>query len=279
MTSNGIALHRKLPSLVASGLTHLNLSLDTLVPSKFPFLTRRPSTYHSAVMQSLDVALGLGEEGLTTKINVVVMKGLNEDELAGFVELTREKNVIVRFIEWMPFTGELACFARHELPLLAQTSADRRTDPLLRPLPSGNKYSMQKFFSYQDMLSTIRSSHPGFQRLASEDDPNDTTKHYGVPGFKGKVGFITSMTEHFCGTCNRLRVTADGNLKPCLFSPAESSLLSILRTPMIESERQLELEKVIGKAVGGKKKGHEGVEAIARESQKAGGRSMILIGG
>lgn len=156
------------------------------------------------------------------------------------------------------------------------------------------------------MLSTIRAAHPGFERLAAEDDPNDTTKHYAVPGFAGKVGFITSMasprsfsftpasnrdapltvrslrlhqTEHFCGTCNRLRVTADGNLKPCLFSPAETNLLPLLRTPMAEADRQAQLEAVIGRAVGAKKAGHAGVEAIAQESAKAGGRSMILIGG
>lgn len=152
------------------------------------------------------------------------------------------------------------------------------------------------------MLATIRAAHPGFERLTAEDDPNDTTKHYAVPGFAGKVGFITSMvrtspgdrdyrssadieslaraqTEHFCGTCNRLRVTADGNLKPCLFSPAETNLLPLLRTPMGEVNRQAQLEAAIGRAVGSKKKGHAGVEAIAQESAKAGGRSMILIGG
>jgi molybdenum cofactor biosynthesis enzyme MoaA len=123
MTSNGISLHRKLPALVAAGLTHLNLSMDTLVPAKFPFLTRRPVTYHAAVMQSLEAALALAPQGLTTKINVVVMRGLNEDELAPFVELTRHKNVIVRFIEWMPFTGGCLDFSAHCSPLLRQCSA------------------------------------------------------------------------------------------------------------------------------------------------------------
>lgn len=132
MTSNGISLHRKLPALVAAGLTHLNLSMDTLVPSKFPFLTRRPATYHAAVMQSLEAALALAPEGLTTKVNVVVMKGLNEDELAGFVELTRHKNVIVRFIEWMPFTGALPSSS---LVAARGPVADPAVVPLLRAPP------------------------------------------------------------------------------------------------------------------------------------------------
>lgn len=123
MTSNGIALHRKLPTLVENGLTHLNLrsvrwlsalissyplnssllSLDTLHPPKFEFITRRQG--HSAVLRSLETALALRPQGLTTKLNVVVMRGFNEDEIVDFVEMTREQAVEVRFIEYMPFSG------------------------------------------------------------------------------------------------------------------------------------------------------------------------------
>lgn len=101
MTSNGIALKRKLPQLVAAGLTHLNLSLDTLDPFKYELMTRRRG--FDAVMDALDVAKGL--PGLRTKVNVVVIRGVNDAEVRDFVELTRESDITVRFIEYMPFEG------------------------------------------------------------------------------------------------------------------------------------------------------------------------------
>lgn len=124
MTSNGISLKRKLPSLVAAGLTHLNISLDTLDPMKYELMTRRRG--FSAVMEALEVARSLKSEGLTTKLNVVVIRGelnaargrreltqlsaagLNDMEVPDFVELTREMDITVRMIEYMPFEGDSA---------------------------------------------------------------------------------------------------------------------------------------------------------------------------
>jgi len=101
MTTNGIALHRRLPALVENGLTHLNLSLDTLDPFKFEIITRRRG--HDTVLRTLDLALQLPIKAI--KLNVVVIKGLNDVEALDFVELTRHKPISVRFIEFMPFTG------------------------------------------------------------------------------------------------------------------------------------------------------------------------------
>lgn len=101
MTTNGIALHRRLPALVDNGLTHLNLSLDTLDPFKFEIITRRRG--HDAVLKALDTALQLPIE--TIKINMVVIRGLNDSEVLDFVKLTQDKPISVRFIEFMPFTG------------------------------------------------------------------------------------------------------------------------------------------------------------------------------
>lgn len=138
--------------------------------------------------------------------------------------------------------------------------------------------------SYDDMVSRIKESHPTLQKFASQR-PNDTSKTWHVPGFRGKVGFITSMTHNFCGTCNRLRITGDGNLKVCLFGEAEVSLRDMMRRFRDRdavvgegSQRDVmesELLEVIGKAVGNKKAKHAGMGEL--ENMK--NRPMILIGG
>ncbi|KAK4114244.1 molybdenum cofactor biosynthesis prote [Canariomyces notabilis] len=195
LTTNGLSLHRKLDAMVEAGLTGINLSLDTLDPWQFQLMTRRAG--FSAVQKSIDRILELNRLGASIKfkINCVVMRGLNDCEILPFVELTREKDIEVRFIEYMPFDG--------------------------------NKWSKGKMFSYQEMLDVIRSRYPDLQR--GLDHKNDTSKTFQVPGFVGKIGFVTSMTHNFCGTCNRLRITSDGNLKVCLFGNAEVSLRDILR--------------------------------------------------
>ena len=215
ITTNGLTLARKLPALQAAGLDAINIrcdsgtlaagyyllstlslciaSLDTMRPEKFEFISRRPRAGHGRVLAAIERCLELGVAPL--KVNCVVMRGLNEDEILDFVEMTREKPVDVRFIEYMPFDG--------------------------------NKWNTKKMVSYSEMMEIIRSRYTDFQRI--DDAPNDTSKGYKVPGFKGQVGFITSMSENFCSSCNRLRLTADGNLKVCLFGNTEISLRDYLR--------------------------------------------------
>ncbi|KAF9954973.1 Molybdenum cofactor synthesis protein 1 [Mortierella alpina] len=233
MTSNGIALKRKLPSLVASGMNLLNLSLDTLDRFKFELMTRRKG--FERVMETIDDALALGMSPV--KVNCVVMRGTNDKEVLDFVEFTRNKKVDIRFIEYMPF--------------------------------GGNKWKENKLVPYQELISNIQAVHPTFKKLI--DDPNDTSKAYHVPGFAGQVGFITSMSDHFCGTCNRLRITADGNLKVCLFGNTEVSLRDMMR----QGKTDEELREVIEMAVKNKKKQHAGVSNLVNMKN----RPMILIGG
>ena len=233
MTTNGVTLSHKLPQLRAAGLKGLNISLDTLVPAKFEFISRRKGW--DKVVRGINDAVTMGIDPL--KLNCVVMKGVNEDEICDFVSLTESKNLDVRFIEYMPFDG--------------------------------NKWSVNRFFPYQEMLTLIKARWPNVQRVAEQ--PNDTSKMYAVPGFAGRVGFITSMSEHFCGTCNRLRLTADGNLKVCLFGNAEVSLRDALRQGMKEEE----LVEIIGAAVKRKKKQHAGMMNLTTMKN----RPMILIGG
>ncbi|XP_075060531.1 molybdenum cofactor biosynthesis protein 1 isoform X4 [Mixophyes fleayi] len=233
LTTNGINLARQLPKLKEAGLDVLNVSLDTLVPAKFEFIVRRKG-FHK-VLEGIRRAVELGYNPV--KVNCVVMRGLNEDELLDFVELTENQPLEVRFIEYMPFDG--------------------------------NKWNFKKMVSYQEMLDTIRQRWPELEKLSTE--MSSTSKAYRVPHFQGQIGFITSMSEHFCGSCNRLRITADGNLKVCLFGNAEVSLRDLLRTEATEKE----LVQIIGAAVGRKKKQHAGMFSISQMKN----RPMILIGG
>ncbi|KAI9668634.1 MAG: hypothetical protein M1831_001073 [Alyxoria varia] len=195
LTTNGLSLSRKLDSMIESGLTGVNLSLDTIDPFQFEIMTRRKG--FDQVMKSIERILELKRAGapIKLKVNAVMIRGLNDAQLLPFVDFTRDKDLEVRFIEYMPFDG--------------------------------NKWSSQKMLTYQEMLAAIREHHPGLYKV--QDHPNDTSKTFRVPGFAGRLGFITSMTEHFCGSCNRLRITSDGNLKVCLFGNAEVSLRDVLR--------------------------------------------------
>ncbi|KXL45652.1 hypothetical protein M433DRAFT_86196, partial [Acidomyces richmondensis BFW] len=273
LTTNGISLHRKLEQMVEAGLTGVNISLDTLDPFQFQLLTRRQG--FDAVMKSIKRVQELNKlgAGVKLKINCVVMRGLNDHQILPFVDMTQDEDMEVRFIEYMPFDG--------------------------------NKWSQKKMVPYNEMLDIIRTKYPGLTRL--RDARNDTSKTWQIPGFKGRVGFITSMTHNFCGTCNRLRITSDGNLKVCLHGNAEVSLRDLLREhhqgePMneaaFEAIRKVELERrkrgngsldgegtwmskeqqlleVIGAAVKRKKAKHAGMGEL--ENMK--NRPMILIGG
>jgi len=273
LTTNGISLHRKLDQMVEAGLTGVNISLDTLDPFQFQLLTRRRG--FDTVVKSIDRIQEMNKlgAGIKLKINCVVMRRLNDHQILPFVEKTRDEDVEVRFIEYMPF--------------------------------GGNKWSQNKMLPYSEMLDIIRQKYPTVERM--RDARNDTSKTWQVPGFRGRVGFITSMTHNFCGTCNRLRITSDGNLKVCLHGNTEVSLRDLLRTerngePMDEQAfdaiRQLELDRrkqdglrfdgeegwmskerqlldVIGAAVKRKKAKHAGIG----ELEKMKNRPMILIGG
>jgi len=272
LTTNGISLHRKLDDMVEAGLTGVNISLDTLDPFQFQIMTRRKG--FDAVWKSIDRILEMNKlgAGIKLKINCVVMRGMNEREILPFVELGREKDIEVRFIEYMPF--------------------------------GGNKWSERKMVSYSEMTDMIREKYPGLQRLKGHK--NDTSKTYQVPGFVGRVGFITSMTSEFCGSCNRLRITSDGNLKVCLHGNTEVSLRDMLRKdnngiPIDQetfeaikelemsrhqgllsdsakpswTEREMELLNIVGMAVKRKKEKHAGIG----ELENMENRPMILIGG
>lgn len=272
LTTNGISLYRKLDKMVEAGLTGVNLSLDTLDPFQFQFMTRRNG--FDAVMKCINRILEMNKlgAGVKLKVNCVVMRGMNERDIVPFVEMGREKDIEIRFIEYMPF--------------------------------GGNKWSENKMISFEEMLGIIRAKYPGLRRVPGHK--NDTSKTFEVPGFVGKVGFITSMTNDFCGTCNRLRITSDGNLKVCLHGNAEVSLRDLLRKdnegrPIDEEaferikqiemdrregrlsdetilgwgQRERDLLNVIGAAVKRKAEKHADIGDLENMEN----RPMILIGG
>jgi len=232
VTTNGILLSRKLKDLRENGLTHINLSLDTLDPWKYEQITRRNGL--KKVLKAIDSCL---EEGYEPRVNVVVMRKFNDMELVEFVDFTRSRPIHVRFIEFMPFDG--------------------------------NSWNEKKMVPFYEMEDVIRTAHPSLTRR--EHSVSETAKEYTIDNHKGTVGFITSMSNHFCSTCSRIRLTADGNLKVCLFGQTEVSLRDALRSGCSETE----LSELIHEALGRKKARHAGMYNIANSKN----RPMVKIGG
>ena len=235
MTTNGIKLRRNLSQLQAAGLNALNISLDTLQAERFEKLTRRKGLSH--VLASIDTAVSLGYDPV--KVNVVVMRGVNDDEIPSFVEMTRERPINIRFIEYMPFDG--------------------------------NVWSESKMVAYKEMLARVKEA-AGRQELQRMDDPKgEVAKNYRIADHRGFVSFVSSMTSHFCGDCNRLRLLADGSLKVCLFGANEVSLRDAMRQGATDADVRL----IVGAAVSKKKKAHAGMTVLASTAN----RPMITIGG
>lgn len=235
MTTNGIRIDDMLGEIVSAGFKSVNISLDTLRPERFIKITRR--NYFERVRANIDLLL---KYNVATKINVVVMKGINDDEILDFVALTKSKPVEIRFIEFMPF--------------------------------SGNKWSSNQVLTYDDIVNTVQQAYT-IQPVTAR--PHDTAKAFSIPGHLGRIAIISTMTAPFCAGCNRIRLTADGKLKNCLFSAGETDLLSTLRTggdvlPLIQ-------QNILSKAqaLGGQLA--ENFEQI--ETDFLQNRSMITIGG
>ena len=189
LTTNGVQLNHFIGPLLQAGVRSLNISLDTLQEEKFLLITRR--NHFRQVKQNIDAAINAG---LHVKVNVVVMKGINEEEITEFVAWTKYTPVHVRFIEFMPFDG--------------------------------NAWHNSKVVTLQEILQSIEARN---DIIKLKDEINDTTKKYIVPGHAGTFSIISTMTSAFCGSCNRMRLTADGKMKNCLFSNEETDLLTALR--------------------------------------------------
>ncbi|WP_276482931.1 GTP 3',8-cyclase MoaA [Paraflavitalea pollutisoli] len=189
MTTNGIRLHEFADVLQEAGLRSVNISLDTLQRDTFQHLTRRD--HFQQVYDNILLATRLG---MRVKVNVVAMKGINDGEINDFVALTQELPLHIRFIEFMPFTG--------------------------------NHWEYARVIGLQEILDIVGQR---FQFAPIAHKKHDTAKNFQVEGHAGTFAIISTMTKPFCDDCNRMRLTADGKMKNCLFSRTETDLLSALR--------------------------------------------------
>jgi cyclic pyranopterin phosphate synthase len=235
MTTNGARLHEFLPVLKQAGVTSLNVSLDTLQADKFQLITRRDQ--FQRVYDNIHLLL---ENDIRAKVNVVAMKDFNDHEINDFVRWTKDTPVHVRFIEFMPFQG--------------------------------NKWTSNKVLTWQQILQIVGSE---FSFLPLKDELNETAKKYIVPGHAGTFAVISTMSAPFCGTCNRMRLTADGKMKNCLFSKEETDLLTAFRNeqdiiPLIRQSIHAKAKELGGQFTAD----FEHIEASAIHN-----RSMITIGG
>lgn len=197
MTTNGILLPQFIDELTAAGLTHYNVSLDTLRAERFRQITRRDN--FQGTWQAIEELL---DRGCRTKLNVVVMRGVNDDELSDFVALTRDRPLEVRFIEAMPFNAD-----------------------------DGNH---DVFLDHQAILNRLQKDFPAIE---PEDRATPASAlHYRVPGYEGGVGIIPAYSRSLCGTCNRLRLTPRGTLLNCLYSTQGLELLPLLRAGIADAE-------------------------------------------
>ena len=235
MTTNGARLHEFVSVLQSAKISAINISLDTLQPEKFLLLTRRD--FFHQVRSNIEIML---QNHFRVKINMVVMKGVNDDEINDFIAWTKHVPVQVRFIEFMPF--------------------------------SGNKWTNNKVTTLDEILAGISTQ---YEFLPVKGDAHDTAKHYMIPGHAGSFAVISTMSEPFCSTCNRMRLTADGKLKNCLFSQGETDLLSPLRKgedilPLIQQSIAAKAKQLGGQFSGT----FELLDAASIQN-----RSMITIGG
>ncbi|MDX5325509.1 MAG: GTP 3',8-cyclase MoaA [Bacteroidota bacterium] len=238
LTTNGVNVDRFVDLFQECQIKKLNVSLDTLRRDRFQEITRRD--HFDKVLENIHL---LVDRGFNVKVNTVLIKDFNEDEIIDFIELTRNLAVSVRFIEFMPFNG--------------------------------NQWDKSKMVGLEAIMKQVEHRFRKEDILRIPDAKNDTTKNYRIRDHLGSFGIISTVTNPFCDSCNRLRLTANGRLKNCLFSATENDLL----TPLRHGE---DIEPIIQKAVMAKHRMRGGLsdqESFTDPEIHGRNRSMISIGG
>jgi cyclic pyranopterin phosphate synthase len=234
MTTNGFMLERDAAGLVAAGIRRFNVSIDSLQRDRFFTLTRRDAL--PQVLRGL-AELARHPQAHPIKVNAVALRGFTEDEVPAFVELARSRPYEVRFIEFMP-------------------------------LDASHEWTPEQVLTGAELHALVSSIHP----LEPEPRaPSATARVYRFADGRGRIGFINPVSEPFCGDCNRIRLTAEGRLRTCLFSLRETDL----RTPLRAGATDAELERIIRDAVWSKElKHHVGEPGFVQPP-----RTMSAIGG
>lgn len=234
MTTNGYQLAERCDRLIAAGLKRINISLDSLDPAKFEKITRTKT--FSSVMAGIAAAQKsrLGP----AKINAVLVRGFNDDEVESFAEFARERGVIMRFIEFMPL------------------DADRHWSRAAM-VPAGEIHAR---------------IHARWPLLQIPNEPSETARKYRfADGAPGEIGLIAPVTQPFCGHCSRIRLTADGKLRTCLFSKEDHDLRGLLRENASDEDLAIYIRSVVNE----KEKGHR----INEPDFVSPSRTMVFIGG
>lgn len=233
LTTNGIVLDKYLGLFQEIGLKRINISLDTLDKAKSVFITKRD--YFDRIMSNIKKTI---DYGLEIKLNIVLIKDVNDMEINDFIGLTKDQDIGVKFIEFMPFKG--------------------------------NDWDWDKGVSKEEILETVQSKFGEVEKL--KDSIHSTSANYKVKGFTGSFGIVSTITNPFCAGCNRLRLTADGKMKNCLFATSETDLLSPFR-------KGGNLDEIILEAIKEKKFSRDGMDEEMDADHYEQNRSMISIGG
>ncbi len=239
LTTNATLIAGKIRALKDIGIKGLNISLDTLDREKYQRITGRD--FLNNVLTSIDRCL---EVGIRVKINVVALKGVNDHELEDFVNMALSRPLDVRFIEFMPI---------------------------------GQKTLWQKehFWSSDEILQSAQKITE-LKPVADKDMNHGPARIYSLPQGQGRIGVISPLSNHFCLTCNRFRITADGRLRTCLFSDKDYRLLPLIRSPRINNDQ---LKKVLERAGLKKPMGHEIMGRNNKDRKSICERVMSSIGG
>ncbi|MEP0710424.1 GTP 3',8-cyclase MoaA [Algoriphagus sp.] len=238
ITTNGLLMDRHVDNFQKLGIRKINFSLDTLKEERFQELTRR-----TGFQKTLENFKLLHDHNFDLKINAVLIKGINDDELIDFVKMTKNHQVSVRFIEFMPFDG--------------------------------NRWDRSKMVSEQEILDQVSFYFGASQVTSLPNEENFTARKFKIAGYNGDFGIISSVTNPFCGSCNRIRLTANGRIKNCLFSNQETDLLAAMRGG--ENVENLILESILNKKAV--RAGMDSMEKLSDPALHSDNRSMIAIGG
>lgn len=233
LTTNGVLLERYADEIAQAGLRRVNVSLDSLRPNKYSEITRGGDINN--VLRGIDKAEKAGL--IPVKINMVAIRGFNDDEIEDFAKITLEKSYQVRFIEFMP-------------------------------LGARDLWGPEKYIPINEIKSIVEKIGALSPVRLRKSGP---ARYFRFEGASGVVGFINALSHQFCTECNRLRLTADGKLRPCLFSETEIDLKNPLRSSAPDSE----IERLIKLAIEMKPEGHD----ISCRSQLHTLRPMSKIGG